>query len=212
MTAPVAADADAPPRARSLGALATQAATCQRCPLYANATQTVFGEGPRNAALMMVGEQPGDIEDRQGRPFVGPAGRVLDEALAEVGIERKSIYLTNAVKHFKNEPRGKRRLHKRPNQYEISRCRWWLDGELALVKPALVVALGVTAASALAGRRVVISRERARPVSFGAFAGLVTVHPSAILRMREASDRHRAMAEFVGDLRKARELASANGV
>src|SRR5690606_38925978 len=138
------------PPAIPLAALRAAAAGCERCPLYLNATQTVFGGGPRNAALMLVGEQPGDQEDRAGRPFVGPAGQVLDKALAEAGIERKAAYLTNAVKHFKNEPRGKRRLHKRPNAGEVKACRWWLARELATVRPQIVVALGATAAQALA--------------------------------------------------------------
>ncbi len=149
-------DLELRPDATSIAELRAEAEGCRRCPLYKIATQTVFGEGPESAAMMLVGEQPGDQEDIAGRPFVGPAGKILDRALAEAGIDRKKVYVTNAVKHFKNEPRGKKRLHRRPNSYEISRCKWWLDGELAIVNPKLVVALGATAASSLAGRAVAI--------------------------------------------------------
>ena len=142
--------------------LADEAAHCRRCPLYRNATQTVFGEGPIDAALVLVGEQPGDQEDREGRPFVGPAGRILDLALEKAGLDRRSIYVINAVKHFKHEQRGKRRLHKHPNRDEVEKCRWWLDQELVLVKPRLVIALGALAARALMGRTVILSRERGR--------------------------------------------------
>lgn len=194
--------------AESLTQIAEEAAACRRCPLYKSATQTVFGEGPANAHIMMVGEQPGDQEDRQGRPFVGPAGHVLDEALAAAALDRKAIYLTNAVKHFKNEPRGKRRLHKRPNQYEVDRCRWWLDKELVLVRPRLVVALGGTASRALAGRPVVIGRTRGVRTTFAdGSPGLITIHPSAILRMREKRDRDEAMRAFVRDLKAARAIS-----
>lgn len=192
----------------NLGRLAAQAATCERCPLYRNATQTVFGEGAPDAAIMMVGEQPGDQEDRVGRPFVGPAGRVLDRALDEAGIDRAAIYLTNAVKHFKHEQRGKRRLHKRPNHGEVEACRWWLDREIAIVRPKLIVGLGVTAAQILAGRRIVLARERGRRLALrdGA-AGLVTVHPSSILRMPDEAARHQAFAGLVEDLARAAALA-----
>lgn len=178
------------------------ARTCQRCPLYRDATQLVFGEGPDVADAILVGEQPGDSEDRQGRPFVGPAGRVLDEALHEAGLERQRLYLTNVVKHFKHEHRGKRRLHKRPNAYEIERCRWWLDLELAAVKAPVVVALGVTAASALLGRRVTLSRLRGDEIRFPSDRKLLaTIHPSAVLRTPLAK-RTAAMDGLVGDLRK----------
>jgi len=197
-------------RAEMLAAAATEAARCQRCPLFRNATQVVFGEGPLDAAIMMVGEQPGDQEDRTGRPFVGPAGRVLDEALAQAGLERAQIYITNVVKHFKYEQRGKRRLHKKPNQSEIEQCRWWLDRELALVSPKLVVALGVTAAEALSGRRLVLSRSRGQPMRFlGDRPGLVTQHPSAILRVPDDAARRRAFAEFAQDVQAARKLTEA---
>src|SRR4029453_12216761 len=186
---------------RILTGLAAEAAGCTRCPLYRNATQTVFGQGPANAPVMLVGEQPGDSEDRAGLPFVGPAGRILDRALAEAGIARKRVYVTNAVKHFKNVPRGKRRIHQRPNAYEIERCRWWLDREIGVIKPRLTVALGATAASALTGRAVTIARLRGRPIPMReAVDGLVTVHPSYILRLRDAA-KEEAYRQFVADLR-----------
>jgi DNA polymerase len=165
--------------------VAAKAAGCERCPLYRNATQTVFGQGSGPAEFMLVGEQPGDSEDKTGLPFVGPAGRILDHALQEAGADRNSVYVTNAVKHFKNVPRGKRRIHQRPTRYEIERCRWWLDQELKLVRPRVTVALGALATWALAGRVVTISRSRGRLVEFRDVAGFVTVHPSFILRMRD---------------------------
>ena len=166
------------------------------------ATQTVFGEGPPNARLVLLGEQPGDREDKEGRPFVGPAGHLLDRALEAAGIERSEVYLTNAVKHFKYEPRGKRRIHKTPNNAEIDHCRWWVEQELQLIKPQLTVALGVTAARALTGRTVTISRERGRLVSFGDDrAGLVTVHPSFLLRLPDADAQAAEYQRFVEDLR-----------
>jgi uracil-DNA glycosylase len=192
--------------ARILAGLAAEAAGCTRCPLYRNATQVVFGQGAANAPVMLVGEQPGDSEDRAGLPFVGPAGRILDSALGEAGIDRKRVYVTNAVKHFKNVPRGKRRIHQKPNAYEIERCRWWLDRELALVKPQLTVALGATAASALMGRTATIAKLRGRRLALReALDGLVTVHPSYILRLRDEAKRE-AYRQFVSDLRLAAEL------
>ena len=146
--------------ASSLVELRRAEASCTRCPLYQNATQVVPGEGPNNSRIMFVGEQPGNDEDLQGRPFVGPAGRVLDRAIADAGLDRFKIFITNAVKHFKFEQRGKRRLHKRPNVYEIERCSWWLDQERAIVNPGLVVALGATAARAVLGRPVTIAKVR----------------------------------------------------
>jgi uracil-DNA glycosylase len=191
---------------RILTGLAAEAAGCTRCPLYRNATQTEFGQGPANAPVMLVGEQPGDSEDKAGLPFVGPAGRILDRALAEAGIARKRVYVTNAVKHFKNVPRGKRRIHQRPNAYEIERCRWWLDREIGVIKPRLTVALGATAASALTGRAVTIARLRGRPIPMReALDGLVTVHPSYILRLRDAA-KEEAYRQFVADLRLAAKL------
>jgi uracil-DNA glycosylase len=184
---------------------ARDAASCTRCPLYRNATQTVFGDGPAGATIMMVGEQPGDQEDRVGKPFVGPAGRVLDRALAEVGLDRRKVYLTNAVKHFKNEPRGKKRLHKRPNRYETEVCRVWLDKEISLVRPQLILALGVTAAQIVTGRRsVVLSRQRGRVLELPeGRRGMVTTHPSSMLRMPDKESRHAAFAALVKDLRQA---------
>jgi DNA polymerase len=192
---------------KRLAEISAEAASCRRCPLYRNATQTVFGQGPIDAAVMLVGEQPGDSEDRAGLPFVGPAGRVLDGALKEAGIDRKRLYVTNAVKHFKNVPRGKRRIHQRPNAYEIDRCRWWLRLELDLIAPQLTVALGATAASALAGRSLPTGKTRGRIVTFrDDVKGLVTVHPSYILRLRDAA-KEEEYARFVADLRVVAEAA-----
>jgi len=189
------------------------AAGCRRCPLYQDATQTVFGEGPAHAPVMFVGEQPGDQEDIQGKPFVGPAGRLLDRALVEAGIDRSRIYVTNAVKHFKFEPRGKRRLHKKPNAYEIDRCKWWLDNELRLIRPQLAVALGATAARALFGRAVTISRARGEVVALPDREGIdafVTVHPSSLLRAPDDESRAHEYARFVADMRiVARHVVAA---
>ncbi|HEX3623384.1 MAG TPA: UdgX family uracil-DNA binding protein [Acidimicrobiales bacterium] len=178
------------------------AARCQACDLWKLGTQTVFGEGAERAEVMFVGEQPGDKEDVAGRPFVGPAGRVLDEALQQAGIDRSRIYLTNAVKHFKWEPRGKRRLHKRPDAAEVAACRPWLDREIELVGPRVVVCLGATAAQALLGRTFRVTRQRGE--LFPQPAGHVvtaTVHPSSILRAPDAAAREAEMAALVEDLR-----------
>jgi uracil-DNA glycosylase family protein len=188
---------------KTLDAVRRSARRCKACPLWANATQTVFGEGPARATIMLVGEQPGDREDLAGRPFVGPAGRMLDRALAEAGIDRTRLYVTNAVKHFKNEPRGKRRIHKKPSDAEIGACHRWLEEELELVGPRLIVALGATAARALFGRVTPIERNRGRVLERrGSAPVLVTVHPSSLLRV---PDEYRAAAyrRFVDDLRKA---------
>jgi DNA polymerase len=204
-------DAEAPPAIRSLKALAAAEAECTRCPLYRDATQVVPGEGSAHARLMLVGEQPGDKEDLTGKPFVGPAGRVLDEALVEVGIDRRDVFVTNAVKHFKFEMRGKRRLHKRPSAYEIDRCKWWQDLERAIVKPDAVVALGATAARSLFGRPVTIARSRGGPqhLSDGTLA-FVTIHPSWLLRIEDEADKERERAAFLADLRQvAKALAHA---
>jgi uracil-DNA glycosylase family protein len=183
--------------------LREEAAGCRRCPLWADATQTVFGAGPTQADIMFVGEQPGDQEDLGGEPFIGPAGRLLDEALAEVGIDRTRAYVTNAVKHFKYEPRGKRRLHKAPNAGEIEACRWWIERELPLVQPKLVVALGATALFSLTGLRSGLLKMRGTMApSEMAGAVFVTVHPSSILRAGEG--RAQAYVDFVSDLRKAK--------
>jgi uracil-DNA glycosylase family protein len=189
----------------ALEKLRTEAAGCQACDLWKLGTQTVFGEGAERAEVMLVGEQPGDKEDLAGRPFVGPAGRVLDDALVQAGIDRSTVYVTNAVKHFKWEPRGKRRLHKRPDAAEVSACRPWLDQEIELVRPRLVVCLGATAAQALLGRDFRVTRQRGE--LFPQPAGHVvtaTVHPSSILRARDAAAREAEMGAFVDDLRVVR--------
>jgi uracil-DNA glycosylase len=191
-----------PPR-RTLPALRKAAAGCRACPLWAHATQTVFGEGAAPAPLMLVGETPGNEEDLRGRPFVGAAGRLLDDALAEAGIDRRAAYVTNAVKHFKWEPRGKRRLHKTPNASEVRACLPWLEAEIAVVEPAVLVCLGATAARALLGRDFRVTQARGRFVpSPLAPRVLATVHPSSILRSRD-EDRRAAMRQFVADLRVA---------
>ena len=180
------------------------AQTCARCPLYRNATQTVFGEGPTHAPVMFIGEQPGDQEDRQGKPFVGPAGKLLSRAMEEAGLNRSQVYVTNAVKHFKFEPRGKRRLHKRPDAYEIERCKWWLGKELTLVAPQLAVALGATAARALFGRVTTISKVRGEFLEFPEhddMEAFVTVHPSSLLRAPDEESREREYKRFVADMK-----------
>src|SRR5580700_11274750 len=188
----------------SLAELAQAEADCRRCPLYRDATQAVPGEGPRHATLMLVGEQPGDKEDLAGKPFVGPAGRVLDQALADAGIDRKTTFVTGAVKHFKHEMRGKRRLHKRPNNYEIERCKIWLDEERRLVKPKAIIALGVTAARALTGKTVTISKLRGKPLDLADGTRLfITMHPAALLRIKDDDDKRTAYRQFVADLKSA---------
>lgn len=189
------------PAIRSLAALKEAENACTRCPLYRKATQAVPGEGPGKAPLMFVGEQPGNDEDLAGHPFVGPAGRMLDKAIAEAGLDRARIFVTNAVKHFKFEQRGKRRLHKRPDAHEIDRCRWWNEIERELVKPKLVVALGATAARSLVGRPVTIARVRGGIIqSREGEKLLVTVHPSSLLRIPEREQRHAEYRRFVADL------------
>jgi uracil-DNA glycosylase len=203
-------DSRSPDRIASLAALREAEAECTRCPLYKLATQVVPGEGRARARLMLVGEQPGDKEDLAGKPFVGPAGRVLDEALAQADIPRRDVFVTNAVKHFKHEMRGKRRLHKRPNAYEIERCRWWLDHERALVKPAAIVALGATAARSLLGRVVTISGARGRVHRLDdGTAAFVTIHPSFLLRIKDQADKEREFRNFVTDLRRAQRNLAA---
>ena len=193
---------------RALRALAAEARSCTRCDLYKNATQTVFGEGPADAALMLIGEQPGDQEDLAGRPFVGPAGKVLDRAIEAAGLDRAEIYITNAVKHFKNEPRGKRRLHKKPETSEIDACRWWLDNELELIQPAVAVALGATAARALMRKALSINANRGRIFALpNGGKGLITVHPSYLLRLQEERDKRREFDLLVRDLHFAAEAA-----
>jgi uracil-DNA glycosylase len=190
------------PAAAELASLRREAAGCRDCPLWANATQTVFGEGAPRAKLMIVGEQPGDAEDRQGHPFVGPAGRVLDEGLAAAGIDRRQVYVTNAVKHFKWEPRGKRRLHKTPAQREIEACHQWLEAELDTVRPKLVLALGATAAKALLGPAFRITQSRGKVQSREGLPDVVaTFHPSWILRTRSRPEGPEIEAAFVADLK-----------
>lgn len=204
-TAPV------PPNA-PLEELRAAAARCRACDLWKNASQTVFGEGSSDAKVMFVGEQPGDREDRAGKPFVGPAGMLLDRALEEAGIDRDQVYVTNVVKHFKwaRDERGKRRIHKKPNAAEINACRPWLEAELAVVKPRVLVCLGATAAQALLGRKFSVSRQRGELVQSPLAPYVVaTVHPSSLLRMPEEKDRHAEMARFVEDLRKVAGLINA---
>jgi uracil-DNA glycosylase family protein len=191
------------PAKRTKAALAAAAQSCRGCGLYRDATQAVFGEGLNRARLMLVGEMPGNDEDRAGAPFVGPAGRILDKALAQAGIERSDAYVTNVVKHFKWEPRGKRRLHKRPNASEISACRPWFDAELDLVQPEVLVCMGATAAKALLGAAFRVSRDRGRFVASD-LAPFVTAtgHPSAVLRARDSGSRARLLEELVDDLKK----------
>jgi len=185
--------------------LRESAAGCTGCDLYKHATQTVFGEGAARASIMFVGEQPGDQEDLAGRPFVGPAGKILDKALAEAGIVRRDLYVTNAVKHFKWEPQGKRRKHKKPTATEIAACRPWLEAEIEVVKPRVIVCLGVTAAQAVFGKAVRLNEMRGRPWSTSiAPIVFVTVHPSAVLRHPDAVERDREYRGFVEDLRSIR--------
>ena len=196
----------------TIEAAAAQAAGCRRCPLWEPATQTVFGEGPADAKLMMVGEQPGDQEDLAGRPFVGPAGQLLDRAMREAGIDRRTVYVTNAVKHFKFEPRGKRRIHQKPDQTEIVACAGWLAEERRIVAPRLLLMLGATAARAVLGRAVTIARERGRPVALDAATqGMITVHPSYLLRLPDEEAKRREYAAFVADLSQVRALLQASG-
>jgi uracil-DNA glycosylase family protein len=191
------------PAKPTLPSLRRAAAGCHACDLWRRGTQTVFGEGSSRARVMLVGEQPGDREDLEGRPFVGPAGRVLDAALEKAGIDRSAVYVSNAVKHFKWEPRGKRRIHQKPNSVEIAACRPWLDAELAVVRPDVLVCLGATAAQALLGRSFRVSRERGRFVTSAlAPRVLATVHPSSILRAPDAETRRAETERFVSDLKK----------
>jgi DNA polymerase len=198
----VAATVADPPATSSLPKLRSAAASCRACPLWRTGTQTVFGEGGEHASLMVVGEQPGDREDVEGHPFVGPAGRLLDKALEATGVPRDEVYITNAVKHFKWEPRGKRRIHAKPNAAEIGACRPWLETEIALVKPRILVCLGATAAQALLGKSFKVSKQRGEFVE-SSIAPLVTatVHPSSILRAPDDDARHQAMRDFVADLK-----------
>jgi DNA polymerase len=190
------------PSRPSLPKLRAAAARCRACPLWERGTQTVFGVGRASSVAMFVGEQPGDREDREGEPFVGPAGRVFDDALAEAGIDRRAIYVTNAVKHFKWEPRGKRRIHAKPSWSEMTACRPWLEAELAVVRPGVLVCLGATAAQSLLGRQFRVTRQRGEWIESDlAERVTATIHPSAILRQRDEKARHREMEAFVNDLK-----------
>jgi DNA polymerase len=193
--------------AESLKALREAAAGCRACPLWQTGTQTVFGEGTARATVMLVGEQPGDQEDKAGRPFVGPAGRLLDDALGAAGIDRKAAYVTNVVKHFKWEARGKRRIHAKPSWTEVAACRPWLDGELLAVRPAVLVCLGATAAQALLGKQFRVTKQRGTWIDSDLAEHVTaTIHPSAILRQRTDEDRHREMARLVEDLTLVRSV------
>ena len=193
-----------PPDTTNWSALREAAKDCEACHLYKRATQTVFGEGPKGATMMLVGEQPGDYEDVAGKPFVGPAGKIMDQALEEAGIDRTKVYVTNAVKHFKWEPRGKRRIHQKPNSREIAACRPWLEAELRIVKPKLVVAMGATAAQTIFGPAFRVTRERGKVLSSKlAPRVLATVHPSSLLRQPDEASREREYKRFVSDLRAA---------
>jgi DNA polymerase len=202
--------ADFLPERRTLPALRAAAAGCRGCPLWARGTQTVFGEGPRRARVMLVGEQPGHEEDLAGKPFVGPAGRVLDRALEAAGIARTDVYVTNVVKHFKWVPKGKRRIHAKPNQMEISACLPWLEAELDVIKPVVLVCLGATAAQALLGPKFRVTKQRGEWVQ-ARWAPYVTatVHPSAILRAPDDATRHAEMERFVADLKRIPPVLAA---
>lgn len=190
------------PVSRALGSLARAAKNCRACPLWRNATQTVFGQGPRRAKVVLIGEQPGDAEDRAGTPLVGPAGRMLDRALADAGVDRKSTYVTNAVKHFKWEPRGPRRLHKKPNAREMAACHPWLAAEIEALRPALLVCLGATAAHTVFGRPVRVLEERGDIRDSPLGPALITLHPSELLRIRDRNEARDAFLRFVEDLRR----------
>ena len=200
------------PERVTLPALTKAVQGCRGCPLYKNATQAVFGEGPQHATVMFLGEQPGDQEDRQGKPFVGPAGRILDETLDEVGIDRREVYVTNAVKHFKWEPRGTRRIHSKPSAREMAACKPWLSAELQVVKPQMVICLGATAAQDLFGPKFRITKERGKIIEDTAIAPMVmaTVHPSSILRAPDHEARERARKDFTEDLAKAAKRLKAH--
>lgn len=204
-----ASEEEVPEVASNLAELRAQADGCRRCPLWRDATQTVFGEGPENAKIAFVGEQPGDQEDLAGRPFVGPAGRVFDEVIEQAGIDREKLYVTNAVKHFKFVPRGKRRLHQKPNAGEVSACRWWIDNELKMIKPELVVAMGATAAQSLLGKAVPITRMRGQIVTReDGLKVFLTIHPSFILRIREEEEARAERGRFLKDMQAVANLAA----
>lgn len=206
-SAPSRTNPDDPvPPLRSLRALADAAQNCQACPLFANATQAVFGEGPAAASVVLVGEQPGNEEDLSGQPFVGPAGAVLQKALDEAGIDRRGVYVTNAVKHFSWEPRGKRRIHKKPRVSEIKACHPWLSAELSRIKPAVTVCMGTTAVQSILGPRITIAAAKGQVYETDHGPVIVTRHPSSILRMRDSESRRGAFDELVADLKRAAAL------
>ncbi len=193
--------------AKSIAEARKAAEHCRRCPLWKNATQTVFGEGPETARVVFVGEQPGDQEDIAGKPFVGPAGKMFDEILDEADLDRVITYVTNAVKHFKFEPRGKRRIHSKPNAGEIQACRWWLDKELSLIEPDLVVALGATAAQSLLGKAVPVMKMRGDVIEReDGLRVFLTIHPSLILRIREPADKRAERERFLADMKAVKKL------
>ena len=197
-----------PPDTTSLAVVCEAAGHCTACHLYKRGTQTVFGEGPKRATMMLVGEQPGDYEDVAGKPFVGPAGKIMDRALEEAGIDRSQVYVTNSVKHFKWKPRGKRRIHQKPNAREIAACRPWLEAELRIVRPNLLVAMGATAAQTIFGPSFRVTRERGKVLSSKlAPRVLATVHPSSLLRQPDEESREREYKHFVADLRVALKAA-----
>ncbi|CDX26795.1 Phage SPO1 DNA polymerase-related protein [Mesorhizobium sp. ORS 3324] len=200
--------AESPPDdAAPIAELRDEATGCRRCPLWRNATQTVFGEGPEDAEVIFVGEQPGDQEDRAGKPFVGPAGRMLNATLEDADVDRRKVYVTNAVKHFKFEPRGKRRIHSKPNAGEVQACRWWLDKEIGRIRPRLAVALGSTAAQSLIGRAVPVLKRRGEVIERNdGLRVFITIHPSLILRMREEEDKEAERERFLKDMRKVKQL------
>ena len=203
----MAKTAHATSAAADLQRLAAEAATCQNCVLYRDATQTVFGQGAADARFLLLGEQPGDQEDKAGQPFVGPAGRILDKALADVGLGRDDVYVTNAVKHFKWTAKGKRRIHQRPSAREMAACRPWLEGELANTNPDVIVVLGATAGQALFGSKFRVGAARGQVLDFDGRAVVATIHPSAVLRAQEPADRDEQYAGLVADLRRAVEVS-----
>ena len=194
----------------SIASLREAAKSCRRCPLWRDATQTVFGEGPDNAKVVFVGEQPGDQEDLAGKPFVGPAGKVFDAILDDAGVDRQKVYVTNAVKHFKFEPRGKRRIHSKPNAGEVQACRWWLDQEFELIKPHLAVALGATAALSLLGKATPVMKMRGQVIEReDGLRVFITIHPSFILRIREPADKEAERERFLHDMKQVKRLMAA---
>jgi DNA polymerase len=194
----------------SIASLREAAKSCRRCPLWRDATQTVFGEGPDNAKVVFVGEQPGDQEDLAGKPFVGPAGKVFDAILDDAGVGRQKVYVTNAVKHFKFEPRGKRRIHSKPNAGEVQACRWWIGRELDLIKPDLAVALGATAALSLLGKAIPVMKMRGQVIEReDGLRVFITIHPSFILRIHEPADKEAERERFLHDMKQVKRLIAA---